>query len=605
MTSSTNFPGPVKVQGRDVATFLRNEDGSIRALVDPAGNAFDFQTAPATYSGTIVGNGTAQSIAPGLAPDLVFAKADAATVAVFKNADQWLRQTDTLSSATSRSDSITLTSTGFSVGADALVNANAVNINYFAYSDNGAGAVKSLSWHGNATTGRTVDITAGLDIAAMIVKRDSAALPVLAIGSGSWLEDGTAGSYAAINADGTLTLNNSANTNEWAGVSGEGINAALILNKPEFVSVTRYTGNATARRIPLAWKAAFVMIWPLGNSASKIQMWMSSLAAGYTALSNNAAHQTGRISSVDDGGLSLTSHDSVNKSGIEYACIAFRDTGVSVPRKAPAFIKRRNKSVQLSTGYIDCGTSDTLALTGAYSIEFYGSFTPSDETPFVGGAGVNDETGKQYPLIWRSNGADGGSGTISQSWGLGLFNPMNQGVATWTGCSILSPSTRFFNLVQNSSGNLTYNPFNTGKVINSGRVAHIIMSHDGGGVWRTSVDGRIVKERKLPVLTTVGGPLTPDGAWPLSGASTIIGARKRATTPEFAHSLNFRMARLYSRGLTPAEHLARYKSAVLGQTDSVTDFVEEWDASNASGLLLPATRNSANNGTIISGLVVG
>ena len=38
MTSSTNFPGPVKVQGRDVATFLRNEDGSIRALVDPAGN---------------------------------------------------------------------------------------------------------------------------------------------------------------------------------------------------------------------------------------------------------------------------------------------------------------------------------------------------------------------------------------------------------------------------------------------------------------------------------------------------------------------------------------------------------------------------------------
>ena len=38
MTSSTNFPGPVKVQGRDVATFLRNEDGSIRALVDSAGN---------------------------------------------------------------------------------------------------------------------------------------------------------------------------------------------------------------------------------------------------------------------------------------------------------------------------------------------------------------------------------------------------------------------------------------------------------------------------------------------------------------------------------------------------------------------------------------
>ena len=40
MTSSTNFPGPVKVQGRDVATFLRNEDGSIRALVDGGGNSY-------------------------------------------------------------------------------------------------------------------------------------------------------------------------------------------------------------------------------------------------------------------------------------------------------------------------------------------------------------------------------------------------------------------------------------------------------------------------------------------------------------------------------------------------------------------------------------
>lgn len=39
MTSSTNFPGPVKVQGRDVATFLRNEAGSIIALADPAGDA--------------------------------------------------------------------------------------------------------------------------------------------------------------------------------------------------------------------------------------------------------------------------------------------------------------------------------------------------------------------------------------------------------------------------------------------------------------------------------------------------------------------------------------------------------------------------------------
>lgn len=39
MTSSTNFPGPVKVQGRYVVTAEYNEDGSIRALVDGDRNA--------------------------------------------------------------------------------------------------------------------------------------------------------------------------------------------------------------------------------------------------------------------------------------------------------------------------------------------------------------------------------------------------------------------------------------------------------------------------------------------------------------------------------------------------------------------------------------
>jgi len=45
MTSSTNFPGPVKVQGRYVVTAEYNEDGSIRALVDTAGmNISTFQS---------------------------------------------------------------------------------------------------------------------------------------------------------------------------------------------------------------------------------------------------------------------------------------------------------------------------------------------------------------------------------------------------------------------------------------------------------------------------------------------------------------------------------------------------------------------------------
>lgn len=576
-------------------------------ILSPTGEVVSGGT-PQTATGRYTGTGAAQTITLGFRPDLVVIKGNSTQVAVFKHNGQWHRQMDTLTDGgASRAQAVTFTDTGFSVGTDATVSTNTVVYDYFAFADNNSGVIRGYSWHGNATTGRTVSAFQNKSLAAVIVKRDATMAPVIGVGTSAWKEDGTAAAYLSIGTDGVLTLNNSNETNQWAGVSGEGCNSLALFDKPDHVCVMNYTGNATARRIPLPWQADFVMIWPRGNTASKIQMWFGSLGANETALSNGAVHQTGRISSVDASGVNITNHASVNTNGVGFTLVAFRRRGTAAPRQFPAIITRRNKSVQLSTGYINCGTSDTLALSGAYSLEFYGSFTPADETALVGGATVNDELNKQYPLIWRSNGTDAGSSSSTVSWGMELCAPQTYGpVGEWTGCSIIAPSGPWMSLAQNSSANLDYHPINTGYVIDSGRIAHIVASHDGNGVWRFYVDGVRIKERNRSILTAAGGPLRPDGAYPLAGATTVIGARLRGTgTPEFAHSLNFRLARLYSRGLNDAEVLARFKSVTLGYSDAVTDFVEEWDANNASGSLLKATRDASNNGTITNGIVIG
>lgn len=559
---------------------------------------------PMSASGRLTGTGVAQAIATGFPADLVFGKANSASyVAFMKHAGCWLRNTDTLSTIAARTDAVSLAKDGFSVGTDAVVNAAGVTVDWFAWGDNGSDSVRSYSWHGNATAGRVIEGTKGLDIAAAIIKRDDAQDAVLVMGSESWLTDGTAGTYAAINADGTLTLNAAANVNPWVGVSGEACNALVILNKPENIVVREYLGTGADRRIPLPWEPGALLIWPLAVTSGKVQIWTAGMPANTSATSNGAVHQTGRITGVDASGFSIGTNVAVNQNGVRYAVIAFRNMGAGHVRRAPAFITRRQKAVQLATGYIDCSTSDTLAVNGAHSIEFWGSYTPIDETPFAGGATVNDEVGKQHPLIWRSLGADGGSATISQSWGLGLYAPMNQGVAGWRGCSILTPSTRFFNLVQNSGGNLDYNPFNTGYVIDGGRLAHIVVATDGLGAWWAAVDGVPIKERKRNVSQV--GPMTPNAAWPLAGARTVIGARQRAGgAPEFAHSLAFRRARLYGRGVSFAEMRALYLHATRGGADPAADFVEEWDANNAAGATLLATRYSANNGAIVNGAVI-
>jgi hypothetical protein len=146
-----------------------------------------------SLTGTYTGNGTSQtplSSLPGK-PTFVVVKADSASyTAVFACSSNFLSRTDYLGGTESTGGAITLTDTGFSVGAAGEVNANAVTYHYAVYIDNGANGIIDVSWQGNGVAGRTMDLLSGRAVAGMIIKRDAAQNCVYAIkgyGAYDWM----------------------------------------------------------------------------------------------------------------------------------------------------------------------------------------------------------------------------------------------------------------------------------------------------------------------------------------------------------------------------------------------------------------------------------
>lgn len=578
----------------DDAKLRTNADGSV-ALVGLDGVVIGAGDPSSTITGSYTGNGSSQSIDCGFAPDLVVIKADSTAIGVLGGHYGFYRRSAVLNGTESVSG-ITFTSTGFSVDSTAGINTNAATHHYFAYRDNGSGSVREINWAGNALSGRTVDLLLGSVVDAALIKRDNGRDPVVAVrGHLAATHNGVQGTYCSIGDDGILTLDNSNNTNEWSGALGEGT-IGLAFCRSADVHVQLYTGNATARKLPLPWEPEFFMVVPRGNSGYAAHFWFSSLAAGQHMPAANGGVNTGRLTAVGNGYVTLSSHNGVNANGIEFVMIAFRKR-----RKTPLVfdgaVPVSTKSVQLAAnGYITCGTSDTLKIDGAISIEWCGAIYPAGITPFAGGAGTDDEANKQFPLICRSDGADAVDGHCS--FALEAINGIPG--AVWNGSALAHSTYGTWQMAQDSSPDLDNYPCNTGLRIDDIGRFHVLVTHDGGGHWVTYLNGRAVKERKLDLVAAIGKPNNPG----YSGHTLVIGARKRASTPEFAHGAQFVIARLYARALSPTEVRKNYLS-MTGRAAKTSDFIEEWDAKNASGTSLPATVHAENNGVIVNGVVIG
>ena len=574
---------------------------------------------PVTNCGSFTGNATSQSINVGFEPDLILIKSSAAASAVIQTRMSWHRRSDSLINQESIGDAstptgadtgggVTITSTGFDVGGNSRVNGSAATIYWFAYKDQGAGDFLQSSYAGNAITGRTVEALGPVKLTAAMCKRDYTPAPVWMFpGIPAYYWNGTSmavSSGTSLSADGsTITTGAGNEINGWTGALGEAMGLYGFPQSAESSFAMTYVGNATAsRRINLPWEVDAFLIIPLNTTtATSGRMWVNGLAANTHLPIGAGASGTGAITVVSENTVVLSADASVNANGLLYGLIAWRKC-----RSAALFDTRRNmakyrKAIQLASGgYIDCGAHPSLDISGALTMEFLGSAHPPSTTPMAGGAGVDTESGKQSPIMFRSGGNDGSAGGVS--YGFELCAPTAHDSSSLSrGASILVATRDVWTLPQDGAmPNLDPYPMNTGYVLGGRLPDHIMVTHDGNGTRRVYVNGVQVKERKRDLSGTYG-----NNGIAYAGHKLIFGGRKESgATPTDTNGHSFRMARIYSRELTPAECYQNWLS-VIGYASAVGDFVEEWTAGNATGTTLTATRNSGNNGTIVGGVIDG
>lgn len=562
-----------------------------------------------TACGTYTGTGAALSVSLGFKPDIVLVKPDSANECFWKSVrGVWFDRTDNYGTSPTVGGGVTLTDDGFSVGTSAVLNAAGVTCHYIAILGVDAGALACASWQGNGTD-RVIDSFVGKKPRVALIKRDSALPLVYAvrdIGRGVTLSGDAR--VAELDADGYLTLDGAAATNQWAGAAGEGTTSVAFCDHPD-IFFTTYTGAASVQSLPCPFDVEGVLIFPLETGASGTTvMWWSSLAQGEHLSVGNVAKGTGRITSVVDGSVTLPVNTYTNATGVDYGLLAIRKRRQT--SYAPRTKSTISKFVKLSSGgYINCGNSDTLKFDGPCTLEWCGAIYPaaSDAAPYASGlgTGINNVAKKQIPLIFRSLGADAVDGSVS--FGLAAVAPRPDGTGQpggdWNGFNLTWAVCNAWELPSSTSPELDNFPAFSGIKLDIGRVYHVALTHNGAGLWKLYLDGVLVKERNRDMLAATGKRNIAGGA----GHYTSIGARRRGagTFDHATGSQLFCFARVYNRPLSADEVSVNYQASQYGYNAISTGLLEEWDSRQASGSTINARVNSANNGAIVSGVIVG
>jgi hypothetical protein len=606
-------------------TYLTDSNNNITGLNTLEGNDAFFQKdilgrtiyQPITMSGTYTGNGTANTlISLSFRPTLVIIKAATTEQAVFGNETNFMKRTDFFVNQASIDGSagITITDSGFTIGTSSRVNTNGTTYYYFAYCDNGSDNLLQGNYSGSGIAGRTVDLFTRKPIAGMIVKRDSSRAPVWIVADKEFnyfFNDSTNAVSTGTTLNGTtgvLTVGAGIEINQWGGLLGEGMNALAFAKDSDSVFVTTYTGTGAARSITLPFiPEAFLLSIRKTQALASTRAWMSSLSAGQHLALTNQAVGSGEF--TVSGSRITFAGAAFNAVDTEYGIYAFRKLRNNhwvEPNRLPTVI---NKSVELaSTGYIDCGTSNSLQISGAITMEWFGTVYLPDTAQYTGSADIDTLAGNQdklNPLIFRSSGADSTAGAVS--FGM-CISAGTVSVDSYVDCSVLVAMHDYWGMLRSNDNtandlSLDNHPWNTGITIPANENVHILCTHAGNGYWTLYVNGVRIKERKRDELLATS-PATPRAnVTGYSGHKTVIGGRLRDGSIANANGGSVRLARIYNRALSEQEAKNNYFSTT-GKATATPGFVEQWDARNASGSTLPATVNVANNGVITNGVVL-
>jgi hypothetical protein len=480
------------------------------------------------------------------------------------------------------------------LGSDAKTGSDTgATYHWVAIGQDGTGDHEVLSWAGNNTAARVVDFQdATKDVLIALVKRDNTEPLVLKrTGQASYISTGglANASDPLTFSTGQLTLTTLAAVNEWNGVGrGEGVDGLLFFTDATAEHVS-WVGNATNGRIVTTTgsnpKFALVYRTNPTSGTRALRLFTDTMtnnecsATNGLGMSDASNNEAGALVST---GIQLTANYP-NTGTDTYTGLFFFDSGTAQPEE-DAFDYAGRKAIHLtgSSSYIDCGTSDaTLKVDGALSIEWMGATWPvPSANNFV-------------PLLMRGLGTMSTSGNAS--WGV-ISALHDENSLLWSGGQIGVVITSLHTWPQP----IATNSWRTGVLQKHGEFQHIIVTHNGTGRWRLYVNGKLSKQRDLSVTPNIQSG---------TGHRTLIGAQPGATDTKLYSQpmLVVGEQRFYSRELTVSEVGVRYRKNYVGSAESdisSSGLCESWDVSAASGSSLPATVDSANNGTITNGTVV-
>lgn len=531
--------------------------------------------------GSYLSDGTRRTLRPGFRPLQFFAKADAAQHLAQRSADSWCARTNVLSASDSFLDGVGFFGEEIVLGASATVNSNNVRYYWCAIGDDGSADVEVVSYMGNATAGHQLQLKQPKQPIAMVTKRDSTAPAVIKIpGVASVTATGSAVAecFGTISA-GTVALNNVVNVNEYdsAGGLGEGIDM-LALYDGGNAKVVSWTNAASGAVIdagcdPLA--ALIFRVDAIGTVAHFVTRDMQSAAP----IDNSAglpADPSNYTATLVAGGIQLGPLATL-RTGTFYAILFGRkDTAAKIT--PPAIVVRERRGVYLPgrgvAAQVDCGTSDaTLKIDGPITLEWFGIVWPDQ---YNVNAGVH--------LLERGVGPAATAGAYS--WGLAGVQAQD---FSWSGPQLACLTTNRWA----EAAPLDSAVWRTGIVMPYGQPFMFQQVHTGNGRHLALLNGQLVKQRNIPLATNIAS-----GA----GHRTAMGMRRNTADTAWtqAQRMVILSARVYAAALTPEQCAKRFAREVMGSSESdvTTGLAEWWDARNASGLLLPAQVNAANNGAL-------
>lgn len=526
--------------------------------------------------GSYISDGNRRTIDLGFRPEKVYIKGDSTVNLARRGTDIWVARTNGLAAVDSYLDGIGFFGEEVLIGAHVSVNTSGVRYYWCAIGDDGTDDHELVSYMGNSTAGHVLTLKQQKTPVALLTKRDSTAVAVLkvpGVATASATGSSVSECFGTISA-GSVVLEDVVNVNEYdsAGGLGEGIDM-LAVYEGSNAKVVTWSSGTSGQFVDCGGDPLAALIFRTDTTGVAAHFLTRDM---YDAAPVTNVAITANTATLAPGGIVLGSGTTLRTGTFHALVFCRKDTTAKV--SPPQIIVRDRKAVYLpgrgTAAQVDCGTSDaTLKIDGAITLEWYGIAWPDQYSSTVG-----------VHLLERGVGPSATVGAYS--WGLAAVQAQD---LSWSGAQLAAITTNQWA----EAAPLDAAVWRTGILMPWGRPCHIVHVHEGNGRHLMYLNGQLVKQRRINLATNIA-----------SGTAHRTGMGMRRNTADTAWTQAQRMAilsaRVYAKALSASEVASRFAREVMGssETDVTTSLAEWWDARNASGTSMPASVNSANNGTI-------